>query len=132
MRLVAILRWPALLAGLIVLYLYLIFVLCPRVAAAEPTNGLANPGFENGLESWTEPFFGSPFGLSSTTFHGGILAAAQTVPLGGNASQDYWSEIYDAATTTVKEAPPSALVGTLDEPAPLAGMPGSDEFVEEE
>ena len=97
MRLAALLRWPAFLAGLIVVYLYLIFVLCPRVIAAEPTNGLTNPGFENGLDSWTWSFAGSPYASSSTTVHSGGLAAVHSIPIGGNASQDYWSELYQIA-----------------------------------
>ncbi len=81
-------------------------------------------------KNWT-PLFVSLNTMPAGTYAVRVMSYVYAAK-GNTASVGGWAYFDDAATTTVKEAPPSALVGTLDEPAPLAGMPGSDEFVEEE
>ncbi|MBI3324263.1 MAG: hypothetical protein HYZ92_03190 [Candidatus Omnitrophica bacterium] len=61
------------------------------VGEVQAANLLRNPGFENGLNDWTD-LFGAPSNLSTTTFHSGALAAVKSVAT--VTRQDYWSQLY--------------------------------------
>ena len=55
-----------------------------------PQTRLINPGFENGLNDWTD-VFGFPSEISTNIKHSGNYAAKKTVATVSN--QDYWSQI---------------------------------------
>ncbi len=57
----------------------------------QAANLLQNPGYENGLNDWTD-LYGAPSHVTSTTVHGGALAATKSVAT--VSGQDYWSQIY--------------------------------------
>ncbi len=57
---------------------------------AQAANLVHNPGFENGLNDWTDRF-GAPSKVSTTTFHSGAMSATKSVAT--VSGQEYWSQI---------------------------------------
>ncbi len=63
-------------------------------------NLLINPGFENGLNNWTD-LYGAPSWVSTNIVHTGTMAAAKTID---NVTNDYWSQLYQEVPYSAGQA----------------------------